>query len=58
MKLLLYAILLIEFLFSLIIIYKVGYTEIDFSTYMQQVELFLLGERDYFMTQYAKQEDG
>lgn len=34
-------------LLSLLIVRHVAYTEIDFSTYMQQVEVFLGGERDY-----------
>ncbi|GAA5946195.1 hypothetical protein JCM1841_004543 [Sporobolomyces salmonicolor] len=29
------------------VIHKVTYTEIDFRTYLQQVEVFLSGERDY-----------
>ena len=43
----LYLILACEVIFSILILYKVSYTEIDFSTYMQQVEVFLNGERDY-----------
>ncbi|KAL4821302.1 glycosyltransferase [Aspergillus spinulosporus] len=30
-----------------LIIWKVPYTEIDWSTYMQQIKLYLSGERDY-----------
>eukprot|EP00834_Sanchytrium_tribonematis_P000605 NODE_11_length_54881_cov_1.430718.p18 type:complete len:384 gc:universal NODE_11_length_54881_cov_1.430718:39559-38408(-) len=42
------AILIIfELLFNLAIIYRVPYTEIDFSTYMQQVEKVWNGEREY-----------
>ncbi|KAI8899241.1 Dolichyl-P-Man:Man(5)GlcNAc(2)-PP-dolichyl mannosyltransferase, family GT58 [Globomyces pollinis-pini] len=37
----------VEFLFCLFIIQKVAYTNIDFSTYMQQVQLFLEGQFDY-----------
>ncbi|KAM0747320.1 ALG3-domain-containing protein [Meredithblackwellia eburnea MCA 4105] len=36
-----------ECILSLLIIRFVPYTEIDWSTYMQQVSLFLNGERDY-----------
>ncbi|KAK4056116.1 dolichyl-P-Man:Man(5)GlcNAc(2)-PP-dolichol alpha-1,3-mannosyltransferase [Microbotryomycetes sp. JL221] len=36
-----------ETLLCLFIIRYVKYTEIDFSTYMQQVAMFLRGERDY-----------
>ncbi|CAO1626012.1 unnamed protein product [Sympodiomycopsis kandeliae] len=32
---------------TVLIIKKVAYTEIDFSTYMQQVDVFLKGQRDY-----------
>ncbi|KAI9921456.1 hypothetical protein PsorP6_002559 [Peronosclerospora sorghi] len=39
--------LLVEAFVGYIIIQKVAYTEIDWSTYMQQVELFKGGERDY-----------
>ncbi|CAI5720061.1 hypothetical protein KXD40_004244 [Peronospora effusa] len=39
--------LLMEACVGYIIIQKVPYTEIDWSTYMQQVELFKDGERDY-----------
>ncbi|CAI5744656.1 unnamed protein product [Peronospora destructor] len=39
--------LLIEACVGYIIIQKVPYTEIDWFTYMQQVELFKGGERDY-----------
>ncbi|KAI9909357.1 hypothetical protein PsorP6_014770 [Peronosclerospora sorghi] len=39
--------LLVEAFVGCIIIQKVAYTEIDWSTYMQQVELFKGGERDY-----------
>ncbi|KAF4323654.1 hypothetical protein BBO99_00002207 [Phytophthora kernoviae] len=39
--------LLVEAVLGYLIIQKVPYTEIDWSTYMQQVELFKNGERDY-----------
>ncbi|TDH68438.1 hypothetical protein CCR75_007664 [Bremia lactucae] len=39
--------LLVEACVGYIIIQKVPYTEIDWSSYMQQVELFKAGERDY-----------
>ncbi|KAK4047848.1 dolichyl-P-Man:Man(5)GlcNAc(2)-PP-dolichol alpha-1,3-mannosyltransferase [Microbotryomycetes sp. JL201] len=39
--------LVAESLFCLFIIQFVKYTEIDYSTYMQQVRMFLNGERDY-----------
>ncbi|POM67232.1 Dolichyl-P-Man:Man(5)GlcNAc(2)-PP-dolichyl mannosyltransferase [Phytophthora palmivora] len=39
--------LLVEACVGYVIIQKVPYTEIDWSTYMQQVELFKAGERDY-----------
>jgi alpha-1,3-mannosyltransferase len=37
----------IQLMISMIIIWKVNYTEIDYKTYMQQVQMFLYGERDY-----------
>ena len=37
----------LEFLFGLFIIYKIKYTEIDYSTYMQQVSKFRSGITDY-----------
>ncbi|KLJ05772.1 alpha-1,3-mannosyltransferase [Blastomyces silverae] len=39
--------LLAEVFLCTLIVWKVPYTEIDWSTYMQQVSLFLSGERDY-----------
>ncbi|KAK9366276.1 ALG3 protein-domain-containing protein [Lipomyces kononenkoae] len=36
-----------DLLFSAIIVMKVPYTEIDWKAYMEQVELYLQGERDY-----------
>ncbi|KAF2077475.1 hypothetical protein CYY_001248 [Polysphondylium violaceum] len=36
-----------EFILNKLIIDNVSYTEIDWSTYMQQIELFVNGERDY-----------
>ncbi|KAL9558264.1 hypothetical protein MBANPS3_001007 [Mucor bainieri] len=36
-----------EFVLSTLIILKVPYTEIDWIAYMQEVEGFILGERDY-----------
>ncbi|KAG1143379.1 hypothetical protein G6F37_008016 [Rhizopus arrhizus] len=36
-----------EFLLSTLVIQKVPYTEIDWKAYMQEVEGFLTGERDY-----------
>ncbi|KAJ1973758.1 dolichyl-P-Man:Man(5)GlcNAc(2)-PP-dolichol alpha-1,3-mannosyltransferase [Dimargaris verticillata] len=39
--------LLGEALLLTLIIYRVPYTEIDWTTYMQQVSQFLAGERDY-----------
>ncbi|EQL28863.1 alpha-1,3-mannosyltransferase [Blastomyces dermatitidis ATCC 26199] len=39
--------LLAEVFLCTVIVWKVPYTEIDWSTYMQQVSLFLSGERDY-----------
>nr|XP_046917255.1 lethal(2)neighbour of Tid protein-like isoform X2 [Dermatophagoides farinae] len=39
--------LLFEIFLNVIIIQRVRYTEIDWSTYMQQVECFLNGTRDY-----------
>ncbi|EKD21718.1 uncharacterized protein L3040_004940 [Drepanopeziza brunnea f. sp. 'multigermtubi'] len=39
--------LLTDALLTSLIIWKVPYTEIDWSTYMQQVELYIKGERDY-----------
>ncbi|KAF1794640.1 Diphthamide synthesis DPH1/DPH2 [Phytophthora cactorum] len=38
---------LVEACVGYLIIQKVPYTEIDWSTYMQQVEIFKAGERDY-----------
>ena len=46
-KYILYTILAIELLLNGLIIYRIPYTEIDYSTYMQQVRLFLNGERNY-----------
>jgi alpha-1,3-mannosyltransferase len=40
-----------QLIISVAIIYKVKYTEIDWTAYMQQVEGFLEGERDYFNLQ-------
>ncbi|KAL2853720.1 glycosyltransferase [Aspergillus pseudodeflectus] len=34
-------------LLCVIIIWKIPYTEIDWTTYMQQIQLFINGERDY-----------
>ena len=48
-KLLIPSLLLMEILITSIIIQKVPYTEIDWSTYLQQVNLYLNGERDYVM---------
>ncbi|KAG5300873.1 mannosyltransferase [Histoplasma ohiense] len=39
--------LLAEVFLCALIVWKIPYTEIDWSTYMQQVSLFLSGERDY-----------
>ncbi|KAL1955202.1 hypothetical protein VTO42DRAFT_8914 [Malbranchea cinnamomea] len=41
------SLLLMESALCAFIIWKIPYTEIDWSTYMQQVSLFLSGERDY-----------
>ncbi|CAO1619227.1 unnamed protein product [Jaminaea pallidilutea] len=41
------AVFALDALFTLVIIRKVAYTEIDYSTYMQQVAHFLKGQRDY-----------
>jgi alpha-1,3-mannosyltransferase len=41
------ALAMVQMGLSLLIIHKVNYTEIDFSTYMQQVQVFLAGERNY-----------
>ncbi|WWC61969.1 uncharacterized protein I303_104555 [Kwoniella dejecticola CBS 10117] len=38
-----------EALLGLLIIWKIPYTKIDWPAYMQQVEMFLSGERDYSM---------
>ena len=40
-------IILIEFILCYIIINRVNYTEIDWQAYMQEVQGFLDGERDY-----------
>ncbi|KAJ5049425.1 dolichyl-P-Man:Man(5)GlcNAc(2)-PP-dolichol alpha-1,3-mannosyltransferase [Penicillium rubens] len=32
-----------------LVIWKIAYTEIDWSTYMQQVSLYISGERDYLL---------
>ena len=37
----------LEIVLGIGIIYKIPYTEIDWVAYMQQVEIFLGGERDY-----------
>ncbi|KNE61516.1 hypothetical protein AMAG_06334 [Allomyces macrogynus ATCC 38327] len=37
----------LEVIFDYVLIARVPYTEIDWSTYMQQVDLVLAGERDY-----------
>ncbi|KAL3472945.1 glycosyltransferase [Aspergillus californicus] len=34
-------------LLCVLIIWKIPYTEIDWTTYMQQIQLYILGERDY-----------
>ncbi|KAJ5120649.1 Glycosyltransferase ALG3 [Penicillium bovifimosum] len=39
--------ILSDALFCALIIWKIAYTEIDWSTYMQQVSLYISGERDY-----------
>ncbi|TPX20677.1 dolichyl-P-Man:Man(5)GlcNAc(2)-PP-dolichol alpha-1,3-mannosyltransferase [Coccidioides immitis] len=39
--------LLAESVLCSLIVWKIPYTEIDWSTYMQQVSIFLSGERDY-----------
>ncbi|PBP18341.1 alpha-mannosyltransferase [Diplocarpon rosae] len=39
--------LLIDACLTSLIIYKVSYTEIDWTTYMQHIELYIKGERDY-----------
>ncbi|CAL3962833.1 unnamed protein product [Diplocarpon coronariae] len=39
--------LLMDAILTGLIIYKVSYTEIDWTTYMQHVELYIEGERDY-----------
>ena len=41
-------IVVVHSIICLAILGRVAYTEIDFSTYMQQVQLFLNGERDYY----------
>ena len=40
-------VVVLEIILGSAIIYKVPYTEIDWVAYMQQVEIFLGGERDY-----------
>lgn len=42
---------IVESLFLKYIISNIPYTEIDYSTYMQQVNLFWEGERDYYKIQ-------
>lgn len=42
-----YGLLLLDALLCSAIIFRVKYTEIDWVAYMQQVEIFLQGERDY-----------
>jgi alpha-1,3-mannosyltransferase len=39
--------LLVEMVFSLLIIQRIAYTEIDWIAYMQEVKGFLEGERNY-----------
>ncbi|GAM21177.1 hypothetical protein SAMD00019534_043520 [Acytostelium subglobosum LB1] len=39
--------LLLEVVINVLVVLKVPYTEIDWSTYMQQIELYDNGERDY-----------
>lgn len=39
--------LLADAALTFLVVKKVPYTEIDFSTYMQQVELYINGQRDY-----------
>ncbi|KUI68692.1 Dol-P-Man:Man(5)GlcNAc(2)-PP-Dol alpha-1,3-mannosyltransferase [Cytospora mali] len=39
--------LLLDAALCLVVIKKVAYTEIDWTAYMEQVQLFLDGERDY-----------
>ncbi|KAJ1409012.1 ALG3 protein-domain-containing protein [Ochromonadaceae sp. CCMP2298] len=41
------ALLLVDVVFCAIIVWKVAYTEIDWKAYMEEVEGFLGGERDY-----------
>lgn len=43
------ALVTFELLLNAIIINKVGYTEIDWVAYMQEVNYFLNGERDYYL---------
>ncbi|KAF2428918.1 Lethal(2)neighbour of Tid protein [Tothia fuscella] len=40
--------LFIDAIFCALIIWKVPYTEIDWRAYMQQVELYIKGERNYY----------
>jgi alpha-1,3-mannosyltransferase len=40
-------VVLLQLIISIIIIWKVKYTEIDYKTYMQQVQMFLHGTRNY-----------
>lgn len=42
-----YSVVILQFMLSLLIIGNVSYTEIDYKTYIQQVQIFLSGERDY-----------
>jgi len=41
------SLVLVDFLLSILIINKIKYTEIDWVAYMQEVEGFLSGERNY-----------
>ncbi|PVU98692.1 hypothetical protein BB559_001357, partial [Furculomyces boomerangus] len=41
------ALVIFEFMFNFLIIKKVAYTEIDWKAYMQQVDIYLNGERNY-----------
>lgn len=44
-----YALLVLDAVLCAGIILRINYTEIDWTTYMQQVEIFLAGERDYLL---------
>eukprot|EP00741_Cyanophora_paradoxa_P006024 tig00000970_g5842.t1 len=41
------AVLALDLLLNVVIIYRVPYTEIDWVAYMQQVEMYVAGERNY-----------